>query len=301
MHKIAAVVVTYNRKDCLMECLDAIEQQTLPPDIIYVVDNHSTDGTFEILSIKQTESKQPGKIDIKYIYKQENSGGAGGFYTGMKTAFDDGYEWFWMMDDDGLPAPDGLEQLFFYTTKYDLYFTNALVINIQDRVSLAFRPLRKNKNSLFDYKQTVYDKIHPFNGTFINRIIPEHIGFIKKEMFLWGDEWEYVYRVEANDYTVATIAKSIHYHPAEKGNLKYCIPFIKKWRVLVKPANLADIYYRNLGYLYAKYLPDSGIAVKYIVYFIIRFKFIQCIKFIIAFNNGCKNKFVNNITDRKRA
>jgi hypothetical protein len=45
MNKIAAVVVTYNRKKCLAECLSAIRRQSMIPDIIYVVDNHSTDGT----------------------------------------------------------------------------------------------------------------------------------------------------------------------------------------------------------------------------------------------------------------
>jgi GT2 family glycosyltransferase len=45
MNKIAAVVVTYNRKDCLINCLNAIRLQTLPPDIMYIIDNHSTDGT----------------------------------------------------------------------------------------------------------------------------------------------------------------------------------------------------------------------------------------------------------------
>ena len=31
----------------------------------------------------------------------ENIGGAGGFSIGLKTAFDLGYDWFLLMDDDG--------------------------------------------------------------------------------------------------------------------------------------------------------------------------------------------------------
>ncbi len=42
---VAAVVVTYNRKVLLKECLDALLAQTRPLDSIIVVDNASTDGT----------------------------------------------------------------------------------------------------------------------------------------------------------------------------------------------------------------------------------------------------------------
>ncbi len=30
---------------------------------------------------------------------KENTGGAGGFYRGVKEAYDRGSEWFWVMDD----------------------------------------------------------------------------------------------------------------------------------------------------------------------------------------------------------
>ena len=49
MNEVAAIVVTYNRKECLLNCLEAIRRQTLPPDIIYIIDNHSTDGTSDLL------------------------------------------------------------------------------------------------------------------------------------------------------------------------------------------------------------------------------------------------------------
>jgi rhamnopyranosyl-N-acetylglucosaminyl-diphospho-decaprenol beta-1,3/1,4-galactofuranosyltransferase len=45
--KVCAVIVTYNRKDLLRECLNAVLSQTRPPDHVLVVDNASTDGTPE--------------------------------------------------------------------------------------------------------------------------------------------------------------------------------------------------------------------------------------------------------------
>ena len=42
---VCAVVVTYNRKNHLLECLEGLRKQTRPIDAIYLVDNASTDGT----------------------------------------------------------------------------------------------------------------------------------------------------------------------------------------------------------------------------------------------------------------
>jgi GT2 family glycosyltransferase len=43
--KVAAVVVTYNRRDLLLESLAAVLAQSRAPDSVIVVDNASEDGT----------------------------------------------------------------------------------------------------------------------------------------------------------------------------------------------------------------------------------------------------------------
>ena len=47
---VAAVVVTYNRKDYLERLLPSLLASQRPLDAIYVVDNNSTDGTAAIAS-----------------------------------------------------------------------------------------------------------------------------------------------------------------------------------------------------------------------------------------------------------
>ena len=43
--KVTAVVVTYNRRDLLLESLAAVLAQSRAPDSVIVVDNASEDGT----------------------------------------------------------------------------------------------------------------------------------------------------------------------------------------------------------------------------------------------------------------
>jgi rhamnopyranosyl-N-acetylglucosaminyl-diphospho-decaprenol beta-1,3/1,4-galactofuranosyltransferase len=103
---VAAVVVTYNRKDYLAELLPTLLAQTRPLDAVYVVDNASTDGTDKLLATEYAD--QPV---VHVVRLETNSGGSGGFYAGVRQAYVDGHDWFWLMDDDVTALPDGLEGL----------------------------------------------------------------------------------------------------------------------------------------------------------------------------------------------
>jgi len=47
--RVAAIIVTYNRRDLLLRCIESIKNQSLAPDLIIIVDNASTDGTLQFL------------------------------------------------------------------------------------------------------------------------------------------------------------------------------------------------------------------------------------------------------------
>jgi rhamnopyranosyl-N-acetylglucosaminyl-diphospho-decaprenol beta-1,3/1,4-galactofuranosyltransferase len=102
----AAVVVTYNRKDFLARLLPSLLAQTRPLDAVYVVDNASTDGTDSFLASQYAEHPV-----VRVLRLDTNSGGSGGFYAGVRQAYLDGHDWFWLMDDDVVALSDGLEGL----------------------------------------------------------------------------------------------------------------------------------------------------------------------------------------------
>jgi len=102
--RAAAVVVTYNRLPLLQKCVEKLEGQTAPCDIL-VVDNASSDGTAAWLDSQQKEGR------LRAHNTGANLGGAGGFNKGMRWAVEAGYEYLWLMDDDCPPEPDALEKL----------------------------------------------------------------------------------------------------------------------------------------------------------------------------------------------
>ena len=100
---IAAIIVTFNRRELLEECIAAIEGQTHAVDHLLIVDNASTDGTPEL--VRETYARH------ELLALPTNEGGAGGFHEGMKAGLAGGFDWLWVMDDDTIPNPDALERL----------------------------------------------------------------------------------------------------------------------------------------------------------------------------------------------
>jgi rhamnopyranosyl-N-acetylglucosaminyl-diphospho-decaprenol beta-1,3/1,4-galactofuranosyltransferase len=101
--RVIAVVVTYNRRDLLLESLAAVLAQTRAPDKVIVVDNASEDGT--AVAVRD----QFPAVHLAEL--RRNSGGAGGFAGGMALALADGADLIWLMDDDTVPEPGALSAL----------------------------------------------------------------------------------------------------------------------------------------------------------------------------------------------
>jgi rhamnopyranosyl-N-acetylglucosaminyl-diphospho-decaprenol beta-1,3/1,4-galactofuranosyltransferase len=100
---VAAVVVTYNRRQLLMESLAAVQAQTRPADTVIVVDNASTDE-----SAAAVRERFPG---VRLERLARNTGGAGGFAFGMALALATDADLIWLMDDDTVPEPGALAAL----------------------------------------------------------------------------------------------------------------------------------------------------------------------------------------------
>ncbi|MGH3473017.1 MAG: glycosyltransferase [Nocardioidaceae bacterium] len=99
---VAAVVVTWNRRELLAEALDAIRSQTRPPDRVIVVDNDSHDGTAAMVGARFPE--------IQLVQLNRNLGGAGGFAVGLEHALSGAFGAVWLMDDDTVPDEDALAE-----------------------------------------------------------------------------------------------------------------------------------------------------------------------------------------------
>ena len=191
MNDIAAIVVTYNRKQLLRECIESLMGQSIRAFDIWVIDNASTDGTGEMLLPWAEEGR------INYRNTGKNLGGAGGFQYGVREAARAGYRYLWLMDDDTVPETDALEELMNAANRLDSFgFLSSQAFWVDQT------PCRMNLQ-----RNTAMGNLRDFSGeyvscgaaTFVSLLIPTavvlEVGLPIGEFFIWADDLEYTRRI----------------------------------------------------------------------------------------------------------
>lgn len=205
---IFILVVTFNRKELLLQCLQALSTQTQQPSKILIVDNASTDGTIETLQ-QNGWLEQP---NIQLIALKENTGGAGGFATGMQYAFEQGADYVWMMDDDAMPHPTALEEIMQHATPEHIY--GSLAVNRQD-TAWATTLLAANKTVHLKNQIPELAEVQslPFLGFLTSKEIYQNIGLPDDSYFIAADDTEYCMRAQRAGHKVFICGRSQIEHP----------------------------------------------------------------------------------------
>ena len=252
---LAAVIVTYNRKALLGNNIRMLLKQTQPFDRIFIVDNCSTDGTPDYLAEQGWMNEGP----FVYVRTVSNIGGAGGFYTGTKAAFDAGADWIVLMDDDGAPADEHtvarlLRAAECFREKNPKLFVNALV---QQGDLLSFK--MGSKYTVAQALEAAQDGLlegeaNPFNGTLVSRELVAEIGYPNPDFFIKGDEVNYKHRALDAGARVVTVVDSRYIHPRpdthEKMVLGRKVPFFVEapWKEYYAARNFTYMYKQNGQY-----------------------------------------------------
>jgi len=198
--RVAAVVVTYNRHELLLQCLDALSRQTQPLSAVFLVDNASTDGTscvlrdhgyiaelppesvgqpYEIVQESTPQQKQ-AFADFYYVRMPDNGGGAAGFCEGMQRAMAHGYDWIWLLDDDGKPHADALANLL--DPDLGPVVRCALVVDPKEpqRLSFGLRIQHQAYYWIADLARFVEPgNVLPYPGNFFNSVFCRNPWFSK--------------------------------------------------------------------------------------------------------------------------
>jgi rhamnopyranosyl-N-acetylglucosaminyl-diphospho-decaprenol beta-1,3/1,4-galactofuranosyltransferase len=208
--KIAALLATRNRRETLEKGLRAVVNQTRAPDHVFVVDNASTDGTAPWLERWRKEDE----LRRSWAEHPRNLGGAGGIQAALVRALAEGFDAFWWLDDDSLPAPDCLDKL-----EAALKLRSGLVAplllqkgNAQNLACSFYDVSRRG------FITTVGQVVQPFyeglalsaQGSLFDRATVTRIGLPKAEFFSWGHEIEYVLRAFRKDTPLCTAARARH-------------------------------------------------------------------------------------------
>jgi rhamnopyranosyl-N-acetylglucosaminyl-diphospho-decaprenol beta-1,3/1,4-galactofuranosyltransferase len=242
---LAIVIVTYNRVTLLAECLDSLKKQTHQAEKIFVIDNASTDNTEEFLS-------QYTGLPLQVIRSSNNTGGAGGFAMGIEAAFNAGYEWLFVMDDDVFPAEDCLEQLMkvghpaMIAVREDhegiLVERSAMTYNLKNPFCL--NPKSASVAEYYQKRQNMPETFEvaniAFEGFMVHRDVVAQVGFPEPKYFIFYDDVDYALRIRNAGIKILAVRDAI---------LRRQLPFnqagaLNSWKAFFMFRNLFHVHYK---------------------------------------------------------
>lgn len=220
------VLVTYNRLDKLKIALECYEKQDYLPKIMIVVDNASNDGTVDYL--KEWEKKK-SKFKRKVIYLDKNTGGSGGFYTGLKASLKLNLDYVWVSDDDAFPKDNCFSVANNYLLENKDKDISAICGTVINRGKIDIVHRRRLRKILFFLVQTFVSKkeyekeffklnLFTYVGTFINVKKMKKAGITKRDYFIYCDDSEHSYRMsKVGDIYCIPKIEIVHDGPLNNG------------------------------------------------------------------------------------
>jgi GT2 family glycosyltransferase len=226
-----------------------------------LIDNASSDQTHAVLESEGYLAHPK----IAYTRLQSNTGGAGGFHEGMKRAFESGFDWIWVMDDDAEPFEDALERLEpgFQTPNIagvaSLPLGSDGLPQREHRGWLDLRSSRQGAHRPIDagqLTQNIEINFASFVGLAVPRSAIRQVGLPKRELFIKGDDLEYCVRLAAvGPLVLMSDSKILHkdgvaqnYERRRRfGYVSSRIPLDKLWLNYFALRNLLWIRRRHAG------------------------------------------------------
>ncbi|MCX5709103.1 MAG: glycosyltransferase [Candidatus Omnitrophica bacterium] len=198
MERIAAVIVTYNNSEMLLRLLEDIMSQTRMADEIIIVDNGNTDDTQNLVKEKFSQAK--------YIKIPQNSGSAGGYYTGIQAAMVKN-DFVWTLDDDVRVPADSLKELI------DGFKRLAISHKIAIARSVVFKEPKPKAEILMDN--------FTWRGCLIKTEVFGQGCVINKDFFIYGEDSDLSYQLSKKGYVFFWIPTSVCQDTRTSGREKY--------------------------------------------------------------------------------
>lgn len=211
---VAVVIVTFNRADLLNRALAGLAAQTRPADRVIVVDNASSDHTGEVLDAV-------ADLPLERIHLSENTGGAGGFHTGMAAALAGGFDRIWLMDDDVVPAPTCLQVLMDVDQPALMSVRQDTSGTLVEKAATDFdlthpwvvRPKRRMVETDYGRRSAMPELVAldnvAFEGFLVRREVVLRVGLPDEDFFIFYDDVDFALRTRRAGYPIWAVRDAV--------------------------------------------------------------------------------------------
>lgn len=237
MGKIAVIICNFNKASMVVKCIQCILESTFRDFDIFVVDNASTDNSVEAICRSYSN-------DVTVLQNSENLGGTGGFNTGLKHAYELGYEYFMCVDNDAFLDENAIKELYDFMEAHPkagiatskIYHMDApgYIQQYGQEISFDFfatTPLDYNKYDDGSLEAFRYVDAAAACSMLIRRSLIDKIGFWNDDYFLYWDDTDFCWRCWLAGMEVASVGTSYALHQmGAKKEAVSTFPTYYSWR-----------------------------------------------------------------------
>jgi len=255
-YKIAVIIVCYNGREYLPDCLNSLKEQTFLPDRIIVVDNASSDDSVDYIK------KNFPKIEL--IENKGNNGFAKANNQGIIRALKSDLiqsanrsDFIFLLNQDTICRPDCLEKLIERTEKEkekeNVFAWQPMILCWSADADRPDKDLIQTAGDKIhylgfgfcgDYKKPItqlpnYLNVQLSNITyasgaamFINVFALKKVGFFDQDLFLYHEDLDLCLRARFLGYEIKLASEAVVYHKYVEGIPKHRWYWSEKNRLL---------------------------------------------------------------------
>lgn len=209
---VSVIILNWNGKYLLEECINSLKKQTYPHFEVIVVDNGSTDG-----SISFVEQHAP---HVKLVKVGENKGFSGGNMQGLRVAKG---EYIALLNNDAVATPEWLYELVLAMEKdRRVGICASKVIRHDEReiidsagdgcVTSAHGVKRGNGESVNAYRRREYIFGACAAAVLYKKKMIEDIGFLDEDFFLNCEDTDLNFRAQLMGWKCLYVPSAIVFH-----------------------------------------------------------------------------------------
>jgi GT2 family glycosyltransferase len=212
-----AVILNYNCADATLECIASMQEINEPRPAIIVVENGSTDSSWEKL--------QQYATGVTLIQSGTNLGYAGGNNIGIRAALESKANYVWVLNPDTAVDPLCLNELLGAAEKHPeaaVFVPKILYSEHPDVIwyaggsydSMRGQPNHWGIGSLDDGQADISCDVTFATGCslVISREAFEHVGLLNDKYFLYWEDVEYSRRVLRAGYRICLVPTARVWH-----------------------------------------------------------------------------------------
>ncbi len=212
--KVCVIMLSYNRKEDTIECIESLRKMTYPHYKILVVENGSSDGSGQAV-----KDHYP---DVELIELKNNVGYAKGFNEGLEYSYNEGADYFLILNNDIVVDPEMLTELVRTAQENEeIGFVSGKVYYYDDPKRI--QTVGKQSHAVFlvgdtvgygEYDEGQYDEKKEYDFIddvflLVRREVYERVGGYDENFFFHWEETDWCSRVRRAGYKIV-------YTPAAK-------------------------------------------------------------------------------------